>query len=97
MTHRIFQVRSFRHVAPYTLALTFDDKLEQVIDFSPLLMGEVVAPLRDEHLFNQVCIDPEVHTLVCPNGADFDPETLHDWPQVLPLLIQQVQRWKLAA
>ena len=31
-------------------------------------------------LFGQVWIDPEVHTLVWPNGADFDPATLHDWP-----------------
>jgi hypothetical protein len=33
-------------------------------------------------LFEQVKIDPEVHTLVWPNGADFDPATLHDWPEV---------------
>lgn len=25
-------------------------------------------------------IDPEVHTLVWPNGADCDPAILHDWP-----------------
>ncbi|MDQ2899086.1 MAG: hypothetical protein M3Y07_04705 [Acidobacteriota bacterium] len=30
-------------------------------------------------MFNQVHIDPEVNTLVWPNGADFDPATLHDW------------------
>ncbi|MDP2787379.1 MAG: DUF2442 domain-containing protein [Pseudomonadota bacterium] len=97
MNHKIFRVRSFRLVAPYTLAVTFDDGLEQVIDFSPILAGELFGPLRDEQLFNQVRLDPEAHTLVWPNGADFDPETLHDWPQMLPLLIQQVQRWKLAA
>lgn len=36
--------------------------------------------LRDIQLFNSVAIDPEVHTLVWPNGADFDPATLDDWP-----------------
>ena len=28
-------------------------------------------------------IDPEVHTLVWPNGAGFDPATLHDWPEYI--------------
>lgn len=37
------------------------------------------AAEADERVFNQVEIDPEVHALVWPNGADFDPETLHDW------------------
>jgi len=30
-------------------------------------------------VFRQVRLDPEVHTVVWPNGADFDPATLHDW------------------
>jgi hypothetical protein len=57
----------------------FDDQTEQIIDFQPVLGGELFRPLRDLDLFNQVRIDPEVHTLVWPNGADFDPATLHDW------------------
>jgi hypothetical protein len=36
------------------------------------------GPLRDQALFRQVRLDSEVHTLVWPNGADFDPATLHD-------------------
>ncbi len=49
------------------------------IDFRSILAGELYGPLRDLKIFNQVRIDPEVHTLVWPNGADFDPATLHDW------------------
>lgn len=52
----------------------------QKINFEPVLAGEVFGPLRDLRLFNAVEIDPEAHTLVWPNGADFDPVTLHDWP-----------------
>ncbi|MDI6781859.1 MAG: DUF2442 domain-containing protein [bacterium] len=79
MIHRIYQVSSFKIVAPYTLQVQFDDNTEQIINFQPILKGELYQPLRDLALFNQVRIDHEVHTLVWPNGADFDPATLHDW------------------
>jgi hypothetical protein len=39
--------------------------------------------LRDPEFFAQVRIDSEAHTLVWPNGADFDPANLHDWPLVV--------------
>jgi hypothetical protein len=54
--------------------------MDQVIDFGPILYGELYGRLRDIELFRRVTVDPEVHTLVWPNGADFDPATLHDWP-----------------
>jgi hypothetical protein len=46
-------------------------------------------------LFSQVRIDPEVHTLVWPNGADFDPATLHDWPVYERELRERAGRWAL--
>src|SRR5258708_24317425 len=79
--HPIYRVRSFQVAAPYTLRVQFDDQTEQVINFEPVLAGELYRPLRALALFSQVQIDPEVHTLVWPNGADFDPATLHDWPK----------------
>ena len=79
--HPIYRVTSFQLVAPYTLRVEFDDRTERVINFEPFLAGDLYRPLRDLALFNQVQIDPEVHTLVWPNGADFDPATLHDWPK----------------
>lgn len=82
MTHSIHRVESFEIVGPYKLRLRFDDNTEQTIDFQPVLAGDLYGPLRDLELFNRVSIDPEVHTLVWPNAADFDPTTLHDWPEV---------------
>ena len=95
MIHPIHRVVSFAIVAPYTLRMTFDDTTTQVIDFSPILKGELYGPLRDVTLFNQVQLDPEVHTLVWPNGADFDHATLHDWPEHLESLKALARQWAL--
>jgi hypothetical protein len=93
MIHRIYRVVNFKIVAPFTLRLHFDDCTEQTIDFKPVLAGELYAPLGDVELFNRVRIDPEVHTLVWPNGADFDPATLHDWPLLGPAFAERARRW----
>ena len=44
-------------------------------------------------MFEQVEIDPEIHTLVWPNGADFDPETLHDWPKYAADVRSMAKLW----
>jgi hypothetical protein len=46
-------------------------------------------------LFNQVRLDPEVHTLVWPNDTDFDPETLRNWPDYVDAWIEAAKRWTL--
>jgi hypothetical protein len=94
MTHPIHRIRSFEIVSDFTLRIRFDDQTVQVINFRPILAGELYGPLRDLRLFNQVCIDPEVHTLVWPNGADFDPATLHDWPENERAFRELAQRWE---
>ena len=95
-THSIHRVKSFSIAAPHTLRVEFDDQTEQVIDFGPVLAGELYRPLRDLDVFNRVQIDPEVHTLVWPNGADFDPATLHDWPIHSAALASRARQWELA-
>lgn len=81
MEHRICRVTAVELAGPHRLRVGFDDGLVRMIDFLPVLAGELFDPLRDPAVFSQVRIDPEVHTLVWPNGADFDPATLHDWPE----------------
>jgi Protein of unknown function (DUF2442) len=97
MNHPIYKVRSVKIVAPYTLRVGFDDGTEQTIDFRPVLAGELYGPLREPAIFNAVKIDPEVHTLVWPNGADFDPATLHDWPQYVKALTARAKEWEMQA
>jgi hypothetical protein len=94
MSHPIYRVKSFDIVGPYTLRVCFDDNSEQVIDFQSVLAGELYGRLRDLQMFNQVRIDPEVETLVWPNGADFDPATLHEWPSYEQAFRDLARRWE---
>ena len=80
--HKIYRVTSFAIVDDFVLWMHFDDMTEQVIDFEPVLYGPIFGPLRDLSLFNQVRLVDYAGCLEWPTGADFDPETLHDWPQV---------------
>ena len=81
MKHPICRVIAVEIVSDYTLRIQFDDKTERTINFRPVLAGELFGPLRDLDLFARVKVDAEAQTLVWPNGADFDPATLHDWPE----------------
>ena len=93
--HPLYDVTDFEIIADYILHVKFDDDTEQVINFEPILHGEVYGPLRDLRLFRQVRLDPEVATLVWPNGADFDPYMLHEWPRLVNQLVTQSQAWAL--
>jgi hypothetical protein len=79
MEHLLMSVVDFEIVGPYILHVIFDDGEECTINFEPVLYGHYYGPLRDLELFNQVRLDPEIHTLVWPNEADFDPATLYNW------------------
>ena len=46
MTHLMCRVKKFEIIAPYTLPVVFDDATEQVIDFEPVLRGELYGPLK---------------------------------------------------
>jgi hypothetical protein len=93
MYHKLYKVTSFKIVSDYVVAVEFDDGTTQVIDFRPVLHGEMWGPLREIALFNQVSIDPIAHTLTWPNGADFDPETLRNWPEHQTELEARAATW----
>jgi len=78
--HRLFQITEFEIVGAYTLRIHFDDGSAQTIDFLPVLYGPVFGPLRDKALFDQVQLIDYAGCLEWPTGADFDPETLRNWP-----------------
>ena len=78
----------------YALRLRFDDGVIREIDFEPILAGELFGPLHDPETFGQVQLDPEVHTIIWPTGADFDPATLHDWPEHEPAFRAAANKWR---
>jgi hypothetical protein len=93
---RAAPLASFSRLLPYTLLAKFDDKTQQTIDFEPILAGELLGPLQDPALFNRVELDQEVHTLTWPNGADFDPATLHDWSEQSDAMKEHARQWESA-
>ncbi|HVT19082.1 MAG TPA: DUF2442 domain-containing protein [Thermoanaerobaculia bacterium] len=96
MKHPIYRVTFVEPLGGYRLRIGFDDQSIQEIDLGPVLEGEIYGPLRDPALFAAVSIDPEVYTLVWPNGADFDPATLHDWHEHEAAMRDLAKKWSLA-
>ena len=94
--HPVHRVTIVEVLEGYKLRVGFDDGTVRDIDFEPILHGEVYGPLRDPRTFQQVGVDPEIHTLVWPNGADFDPAILHDWPDHEGAMTGLASRWALA-
>ena len=97
MIHEIHRVTGFERIAPFVLCVAFEDETTQTIDFRPVLHGELFGPLQEQSLFDQVRVDEEAHTLVWPNGADFDPATLYNWPTAGPKLAELAKGWAVSA
>jgi hypothetical protein len=65
-------------VGGHRLQLCFEDGVEGVIDLEVVLSFHgVFEPLRDPAYFAKVQVDPELGTVVWPNGADIDPDVLY--------------------
>jgi hypothetical protein len=64
-----------------TVRLGFSDGSARVVDLTPFLWGPVFRRVAvDDAFFRLVRVDPEMGTVVWPNGADLDPDVLHgDW------------------
>ncbi len=76
-----YEIRTVEHLGGYRLRLTFADGLESDVDLTEKLSGQlgpVFEPLRDQLFFAQVSVDPDIGTVVWPNGADLAPDALHE-------------------
>jgi hypothetical protein len=65
-------------LSDFRLLLTFDDGQQREVDVAELTPFDgVFAPLRDPAFFRSVRVNPELGTIVWPNGADFCPDVLY--------------------
>lgn len=73
------RIRSVVPLEGYCVRLGFTDGTERTIDLAPFLRGPVFEPLReDPAVFRSVQVDPELGTIVWPNGADICPDVLYE-------------------
>jgi hypothetical protein len=71
----------------YRLEMTFSNGVRAELDFRARIVGRggVFAPLQDVEFFRQARVDPEIGTLVWPNGVDFCPDVLYSEATGTPL------------
>jgi hypothetical protein len=74
----MLHIKSAKHISDFILWVSFDDGTSGNIDLKNALQGTVFLPLKDINIFSKVSVDPELETVVWPNGADLAPEFLKD-------------------
>lgn len=83
---------------PHVMRLLFDDGVIRDVQFAPSNdHGPMVRPLNDPDYFAQVTVDPELRTVVWPNGLDLAPEVLHgDYEPANPIGFRDITPAELA-
>ena len=74
-----WRVQAVDVLPDYCLSVTCNDGTAGVVDMSRLVTSEqagIFEALQDKSLFNQVRV--ELGALTWPNGADLDPEWMHE-------------------
>ena len=74
----LIDVIEAKYVRDFTVWVKFEDGTEGELDLSQELYGPIFEPLRDVSYFKQVKVNPELGTIVWPNGADLAPEFLYE-------------------
>jgi hypothetical protein len=69
-------IKSAKYLSDYKLWIAFDDGTAGEVDLVDELKGSMFEPLKDLAEFQNVFVDPELKTVVWPNGADLAPEFL---------------------
>jgi hypothetical protein len=81
------RITAVRHIRQYQLELTFADGTRSALDFRHRIVGRggVFEPLQKIAYFRRVKVNPEIGTIVWPNGVDFCPDVLYSEATGRPL------------
>jgi hypothetical protein len=74
----MLHIKAAKYISDFKLWLAFDDGSFGEVDLIDSLNGPIFEPLRDVNIFSKVTVDPELETVVWPNGADLAPEYLKE-------------------
>jgi len=72
----MLHVVSAKYTSGYRVWVSFDDGTSGEVDLTNRLQGTIFEPLNDPDYFAKLTVDPELETIVWPNGADLAPEFL---------------------
>ncbi|WP_444895730.1 DUF2442 domain-containing protein [Microbulbifer sp. SSSA005] len=73
-------IKSFNIIGDYTIELHFADGKKQTINFEPVIGKGWMTSLKDQAYFKKVKLN-DGGNLEWPEGQDFNPEALYDWPR----------------
>jgi len=73
----------------HNVELSFKDGLTAVVDLDRVIdrFEGIFDPLNDPEYFRLVRVDPEMGTIVWPNGADICPDVLYSYASGKPIII----------
>jgi hypothetical protein len=71
-------VKNVAYVSGHKLLLSFEDGSTRLVDLRQHLDGEVFEPLKDINYFRTARLNPDLDTVVWPNGADMSPGFLYE-------------------
>jgi len=74
----MLHIKAAKHISDFKLWLSFDDGSSGEVDLIGTLIGPIFEPLKNIDVFAKVVVDPELETVVWPNGADLAPEYLKE-------------------
>lgn len=84
-------IANFKILDDYVIEIIFKNGKKQKIDFESVIGKSWMQQLKDPDYFKRVKLN-DGGNLEWPNGQDFNPEALYDWPKFKQSYIDDMRR-----